>query len=95
MATEGGRIDFMFLAPLTRPLDPLLDVRMDAGKLYPKPPADGLGKRGVAKQAGRQLPGDAEGESFCGPVLKDRYRVVGIVITDSNPQKKPRHLHIA
>ena len=24
MATKGGCIDFMFLAPLTRPLDPLL-----------------------------------------------------------------------
>ena len=24
MAVEGGRIDFMFLAPLTRPVDPLL-----------------------------------------------------------------------
>ena len=26
MATEGGRIDFMFLGPLTWPLDPLLIV---------------------------------------------------------------------
>ena len=27
MAAEGGRIDFMFLGPpLTRPLDPLLDL---------------------------------------------------------------------
>ena len=34
MATEGGRIEFMFLAPLTRPLDQLLGAKRDSGHCF-------------------------------------------------------------
>ena len=40
MAVEGGRIDFMFLAPLSRPLDPLLGTPWTETPLDRDPPCE-------------------------------------------------------